>query len=432
MLCLLMSFGGDKLVKCFKYIEENEDNIKSILNEKMPEYKEKASKLFKTVIDTLEKMPEEEHITYEFNNRKVYACKNKNEDIRLTSSSGGFFYELASYILKKQGSVFGVAYVDKEVKHIEVSDLKDLYKLQGSKYVESNMHGILGALKERLEAGKKVLFTGTPCQVASVYSFLKKDYDNLYTASLICHGVPAKKYYYDYVKELEKEENDELVEVKFRYKEKNNNHILLQYVLQKKSYVNLDSGDIYFKTFLNNLNLRDSCFDCKFKLYGNSKSDFILGDFWGVNEVVPDFDDGLGASAVITNSEKGNNIFEKIKDSFECKEVSIEDVLKDNPTLTDSVKLTLERYNFIDNCNKMDIISAMKFSLANIEIKKLEKKIQGLEHDVDYYSATLREEMAKASELENILSSKRFRLADKIGNMFNKLTYKIKKCNTNK
>ena len=80
----------------------------------------------------------------------------------------------------------------------------------------------------------------------------------------------------------------------------------------------------------------------------------------------------------------------------------------------------------------MDIISAMKFSLANIEIKKLEKKIQGLEHDVDYYSATLREEMAKASELENILSSKRFRLADKIGNMFNKLTYKIKKCNTNK
>lgn len=155
------------------------------------------------------------------NNPVVYAAWNKVNNILNESSSGGVFSAIASYILKNNGVVFGCSLEDNLVaKHIGIRNEVELYKLRGSKYVQSDTQDTFKQVRNILKEGKQVFYTGTPCQIAGLKSFLARPYDNLITADLICHGVPSPKVFKEYLNMLEKKHGGKVVYFKFRDKEK--------------------------------------------------------------------------------------------------------------------------------------------------------------------------------------------------------------------
>lgn len=149
----------------------------------------------------------------------AYGVKNKDEHERAKSSSGGVFVEVAKYILNNDGVVYGVEMNnDFQVKHGRATTIEDARKFQGSKYVQSDKHSIFCMVQKDLKEGKEVLFTGTPCEVAGLKKYLRKEYDNLYTLDLICHGVPSSELLNAFLKGKEKLYSSQITELKFREK----------------------------------------------------------------------------------------------------------------------------------------------------------------------------------------------------------------------
>ena len=255
----------------------------------------------------------------------IYAVKNKNYQDRLNSSSGGIFVLLARNTINKGGIVFGVAYNGTNVEHIEVSKLEDIIRLQKSKYVRSNLKDSYSKVKEYLDKGIEVLFSGTPCQVKGLKLYLKQDYDNLLCIDNICHGTPTRKAYQEYIKE------NNITSIDFRDKSKgwNGYHIningKLEYFADNK----------YMQDFINNRNLEASCYNCQSKEL-KSGSDIKLSDFWGIQYIRPNFSDDKGISAVFINTKKGEQVFNEIKDLIYKEEVSIEEATKYNSSYYNS------------------------------------------------------------------------------------------------
>ena len=271
--------------------------------------------------------------------KTAYAAYNTDEAVRVVSSSGGMFGLLAKKIIEKGGVVFGAAFdLDyKSVYHIGVDNLEELPKLYGSKYLQSNTGNSYKEVEKRLQEDKFVLFVGTSCQVAGLKSYLKKDYEKLITVDVICHGVPSPKVWSDYATIHEGEVGAKLDGVAFRDKRcgwSNSVLLLLLFDNGKESF-RLSSKDYYIKGFLSNLYLRDSCYACRFK--GKKVlSDISLGDFWGIEKVLPNFSDNKGASAVIINTDKGVEFFDEIKSETVLQSVSYNSVLAGNPALEKS------------------------------------------------------------------------------------------------
>ncbi len=265
---------------------------------------------------------------------KIYAAKNKNESIRNRSSSGGVFYELTELILKNDGYVCGAIYNDRfEVEHVLTNDRKIRDKMQGSKYVQSNMYKLYEKIEEKLKQNKKVLFSGTPCEVAGVYKFLRCKnvcLDELYTCDIICHGVPSPKIFSDYLKDLENKYNSKIVDINFRYKENNyTQNIKIEFENGENYISNYFKGDYFYNLFLKDYILRDSCYRCDYANM-NRISDITIGDFWGIEKSIDNFDDKRGVSLVFINTDKGNGIFSKISDKFNLIESKEEDCMQNN------------------------------------------------------------------------------------------------------
>ena len=232
-----------------------------------------------------------------------YAAINKNSTVQKRSSSGGVFTLLAEYVLENGGVVYGAAF-DEEymVRHIGVERIHELGKLQGSKYVQSQMGSIYLEVKEKLNRGKIVYFSGTPCQVDGLIAFLGKEYDNLICQDIICHGVPSPKIWKQYLKQFNIEKN-----AKILFRDKRTGWESYSFTIdQREKYTQRASENLYMKVFLNNLCLRPSCYQCHSK--GNfRKSDITLGDFWGVEKVCSEMYNEKGTSLILINSEKGKN-----------------------------------------------------------------------------------------------------------------------------
>lgn len=286
---------------------------------------------------------------------KAYACMNKDTNIRLKSSSGGTFSLISEYIIKNGGIVFGVELNEKlEVKHSYTSDLEEIGKFRGSKYVQSNIGMTYKKVKEFLDLNKKVLFTGTPCQVEGLISYLRKDYDNLYTQDIICHGVPAPELLEKYIEYKEKSSSDYVSNINFRDKEKlgwSKYQLLFKYN-KKDEYIS-HNEDPYMQLFLRDIALRESCYNCNFKK-GNRISDITLADFWGINNVFPEMNDEKGISAVIVNTKKGMEVFENIKENLIYKETSKDEIKKYNPSYIKPAKKFEKREEFFDDLRKND------------------------------------------------------------------------------
>ena len=257
----------------------------------------------------------------------VYAAKNKNEVIRRASSSGGIFSILAEQVITDGGVVFGAKFDENwEVVHDYTETIDGLAAFRGSKYLQSRIEDNYKKVKVFLQNGRKVLFSGTPCQIAGLKSFLQKDYDNLVCVDFVCHGVPSPKVWRKYIFEIAKKNERNLLSrfffsncrslvkgINFRDKSSGWKKFSLTFSfsetsgkIEKNSLIKsvVFSQDAFMKAFLKNIILRPSCYGCRFR-EGKSESDITLGDFWGIDKLKPEFDDDLGVSLVMINSSKG-------------------------------------------------------------------------------------------------------------------------------
>ena len=252
----------------------------------------------------------------------VYCCWLKDANIRKESTSGGAAYALSSLIIKKGGHVWGAAYdKDMSVCYQEANTLDGLRKIQKSKYVQSYVKDCFQVIKKELEAGELVLFAGTGCHVKGLRAFLKKDYDNLYTMDLVCHGVPGQGVFLKYVKWLEKKYQDKLINYIPRHKRKDGQEIgyYAMATFEHKGNVKLELRDNgYFVGFQHNLFLRSNCFQCSAN--GEERyADFTVADFWGLGKVQPftqNHERTRGISMLALNSGKASNLFDEVKDDL--------------------------------------------------------------------------------------------------------------------
>lgn len=304
--------------------------------------------------------------------KSAYAAYNKDDETRKVSSSGGIFGCIANEILNKGGVVFGAAYADdfKSIKHTGIEKKEDLPKLYGSKYLQSEIGDSYQSAEVYLKTCREVLFVGTSCQIAGLKAYLRKDYENLLTVDVICHGTPSPRVWKDYADEKENEFQSKIVAADFRNKRFGwDKSVLLLLFANGKEYCALGSKDDYIKGFLMNLYLRESCYKCVCK-GNNVLSDISLGDFWGIEGVLPNFSDNKGASAVILNTEKGKAFFEKLKSELVIEKVDYSDVLKGNPALVSPVAKPDKSEKFWKLYHKQGLFKAYKVCLKDTFIRK--------------------------------------------------------------
>lgn len=257
---------------------------------------------------------------------KCYAAVNKNKVELMKSASGGIFVAVATSVLKEGGVVFGAA-LDFEdghahPHHIAVREISQLYRLQGSKYVQSAIENTYEEAKEELNLGKKVLFSGTPCQIAGLYGYLRREYENLFTVDVICHGVPSAKMFDDFLQnETNKRNVKKIKEYIFRDKKRGwgmNGKIRFELKNGSEKTVYIPARLTSYNTFfLDGFNYRENCYSCK---YANSKrpGDITLGDYWGIERENPEllknkeYDIENGISCIIVNSKNGMKIMQNI------------------------------------------------------------------------------------------------------------------------
>lgn len=294
------------------------------------------------------------------NVKEVYACKNKNDDIRLKSSSGGVFTIMAEKIIENNGVVFGARFDENfNVVHDYTECIDGLATFRSSKYVQSDLKDTFKKVKEFLNEGRKVLYVGTPCQIEGLNAFLNKKYDNLVLVDLICHGVPSKKLWKQYIKYRNKE-NKKIKNINFRSKEDTiwyKYNVVFEYENQKD--VITHSQDVFMKLFLKDYALRESCYECSFKKI-NRVSDITIADFWGLDKIDQDFFDDKGVTSLIIHSQSGKNFFNEIKKSMEYKEMNINDITNFNPMYNKSTNINPRRNEFMEDLENMKFVEIIK------------------------------------------------------------------------
>lgn len=266
------------------------------------------------------------------NVENVYACWTKNEEVRKCSSSGGAFMLLAERIIDEGGVIFGAAMIDKTVRHMKAETKEELLQLQGSKYVQSDVFGIYSQVETDLLKNKKVLYSGTPCQISGLYAFLGKDYERLYTCDVVCHGTPSPLMWREYVAMQEGHYNSPMILSSFRSKKIGWNCFCMEESFANGAhYCKSTYYDPFIRGFLRNLYLRPSCYSCQ---YANIRrtGDITLADFWGcANYDKEGKDDDKGISMVMINSRKGNALFEHMKEISCCFQHDISEMSGNQP-----------------------------------------------------------------------------------------------------
>ena len=278
-----------------------------------------------------------------------YAAQTKNEEYLSKSSSGGIFPELAEYFLKNNGIVYGAIYdkFDRRVKHTRADNLEGLKSQIKSKYLQSDTNDCYPLVKKDLEKGFRVLFSGTPCQVAGLYSFLgNMDSNGLTTVDIVCHGVPSKAVFDRYIKELENEKGAKVVSYTWRSKHSGWKPNTIEILLEDGTAIREDSQTNKFqKGFLHNLYLRPSCYDCPFPTLPRI-ADISLGDFWGYDIASKINNDNVGISMVIISSKKGARVLQEISERIILEKTSLEYAKEKSVHLWNSPRENLNRKRF--------------------------------------------------------------------------------------
>lgn len=280
------------------------------------------------------KCPANNEKKYNNTMQNIYAAWNKYKKTRKISTSGGVCSLIENEILKSGGVVVGVKWDEKFcAEHAIALTNKETEGFRGSKYIQSNTGKIYIQVKEILDSGRKVFFSGTPCQIAALKSFLTKDYINLYTMDVVCHGVPSYSCFKKYLNEVTN--NKTINNVRLRYKSPYWDYCSVRIDFKDGSfYQKYTVDDPYFTLFNIGYTLRESCHTCKYTTV-QREGDITLADFWGYQPSSFKMRNyNKGTSVVAVNNNKGRELFEKIEDKLVYEKVSLEEALKTNKSFS--------------------------------------------------------------------------------------------------
>lgn len=336
----------------------------------------------------------ERHIPLE-----VYAAKNKDESIRMQSSSGGIFTLLAEKVIQEGGVVFGAAFdVNWEVMHTYAETMEGLVDFRGSKYMQSRIGTAYQDAEYFLKQGRKVLFSGSPCQIKGLKLFLRKNYDNLIAVDFICHGVPSPKVWREYLKETIARKSGKnsvlsypipckigIDTVDFRSKSTGWKKFSFALTLSETSVEGVKntvllssvfSENPFMRAFLADLILRPSCYSCPSKS-GRSGSDLTIADYWAIPQVAPEFDDDKGVSLVLVQTEKGKSFYQSLKEKTTFIVTSYQEAQGANGGFKEKTPMHPKRSRFFTEfAQSDDIIGLIDRTLRIPLYRKLLKKVK--------------------------------------------------------
>lgn len=307
-------------------------------------------------------------------NEKVYVAINKNEKELEESSSGGMFYILAKYVIEKNGVVFGVEYDENlKVRHNFYETLEECKRFQGSKYVRSDINDSYRKVEEFLKDDRYVLFTGTPCQCNALKTYLVKEYEKLILCDIICHANPSQKVFDKYKNEIENSRNKKIKMIYFRTKDNGwrNQTPIIEYMDNEK-----EEEKTFFSAFVKELINRPSCHSCVFAS-SNRVTDFSIGDFWGIEKVMPEVEDkDTGISLFMVNSKKASEVFDNVKEYIKYKEVDKDLAFLYNHNK--NVPMHRNREKFFNNLDKISVIDNINQNIKVSFIRKVFRKCKSL------------------------------------------------------
>lgn len=327
---------------------------------------------------------------------KVYAAKNLNEEERMHSSSGGVFITIAHHFIKKGGIVFGVTYdSDWNVHFSSAETIEEVKAMMGSKYVQAQVGDTYQKAEKQLKTGREVLFTGTPCHIAGLKNYLRKDYENLFTLDILCAGVPSPGVWHKYLQEDILTNSTKIIgekksisipksfltikSIEFRDKSARGRE-KFSFVVRRKSVSKTDNDIVlsdmhvnnpFMQGFLSSVYKRRSCHDCKFRR-GESHSDITIADFWGIKQLMPNFADDKGVSLVLIGTSKGINLFKSLP--LDAVESNYETVKPLNGGFNRTIKMHHKRsifYTALQQGESFD--NALQATLHLSPIEKFQK-----------------------------------------------------------
>lgn len=259
--------------------------------------------------------------------KKAYVVRHKNDAVVSSSTSGGAFTAFAECVLEQGGSVFGVAYDENfQVAHIEVrGEVEQLAGFRGSKYVQSRLDNTFSSVKDRLENGETVLFSGTSCQIAGLSNYLRKDYENLLTIEVICHGTPSPLLWKKYLEYQQKKYNSTVRSAVFRKKTYGYHSGTMELVFANgKRYTGSARVDYMLKSFFSEISSRPSCYTCLCKGI-ERPADISIYDCWHAKELVPGLlDDDKGYTNILINTDKGQRLLQNTVAQLNWEPVYVE------------------------------------------------------------------------------------------------------------
>ncbi|WP_165916296.1 Coenzyme F420 hydrogenase/dehydrogenase, beta subunit C-terminal domain [Marinisporobacter balticus] len=302
---------------------------------------------------------------------RTFAAWSNNNEIRLLSTSGGIFSELALKVLQKGGCVSGAKYTKGfVVKHDLINIESELHQLMQSKYVQSEIGYIYRLIKKKLEEDRWVLFVGTPCQVVGLSNYLTKKYDNLILVDFICRGVNSGKAFKCYLESLMNEYDSEIKRVWFKNKKNGWNKFGTKIDFLNGEYYFADRyKDPFMVGYLkHNLYMRPSCHQCKFKSVERN-SDITLADYWGVKLRDESLDIEKGTSLIIAHSEKALKIIDEIKSNIYLEESSLEEAITNNLCAIESTKAGQYRNYFFEKVKETDFLDLIN-KITDMEAKQ--------------------------------------------------------------
>ena len=276
---------------------------------------------------------------------EAFAARSTDPDTRQGSTSGAVFYEAGRVILSHGGYVCGAVFDDEfRVKHIITDSEDGLCRMRGSKYAQSDVGDTYIQIKQILERGAEVLFCGCPCQVAALRRVLGKEYPNLFLLDFVCHGIPSQSMLDAYILEQEQRKRAKVTDIRFRDKARgwHNSSVVLTFD-NGRIYSKSITVDPYMRGFHSGTTMRENCYNCRFKGF-TSGSDLMLGDFWGAETVLKDWDDNTGISAVMASSEKGLRLLEQIP--AEKRPVDLDCIIRYNKNILHSTEKSPIREQF--------------------------------------------------------------------------------------
>lgn len=290
------------------------------------------------------------------NSQHAYIFQNADDKIRRESTSGGAFTAIAEYVIDNNGIVYGAIFDDKyKVIHKGIDKKEELYKFRNSKYVQSEIGNCYCEIKEHLDRGKLVCFSGTSCQVEGLKNYLRKNYENLILVDVVCRAVPSPLIWKKYL-DMRQRQYKDISRIMFRDKyygyKYSNLSIYNKNNDKKQEYHKGVDSDPYLRAFFTNICDRPSCYDCRFKKL-HRESDITIWDCFEVEKYNKNFDDDKGTSRILAHTDKGRNIINLLNEKNRAEEIDVEKATNGFLAMFQPVKKNGKRKQFFEDANRL-------------------------------------------------------------------------------